>query len=108
MKGESFQGKRYIGFVRSATGDSADERKQLESIKAFGEQHKVLHVQDVILESGADLKKQLHALVARKKDADDFDILVVQDNSRLGRGGPVEMSALFQQFRVAGVRVLNS
>ena len=94
MKYAHLQGRRYVSLVRCSTDEQADTSPadQAAVLRAFGDEHGMVHAgDDVVLEgvSGSmpGNRDDIARIVARKQARDDFDVLLVQDTSRLTRGG---------------------
>src|SRR5215470_1674887 len=93
MSYENLRGKRYINLVRCSTDKQTDTSipSQLKLLNAFAQQHGMIHAADVVLEgvtgSIPGARDDIQKLIERKQRKDDFEILLVQDASRLTRGG---------------------
>src|SRR3974377_1381347 len=92
MGRKNLRGKRYIGLARCSSPGQVDTRidKQLRLIENFGREqgmHCVDRITLGVTGSVPGARSDLDELVQRKKDQDDFDIVVVQDLSRLTRSG---------------------
>src|SRR5262249_9452715 len=105
-------GKRYIALVRCSTDGQKDTSipDQLALLGAFAEKHQMMRVDDVLLEgvSGSlpGKRTDLDALIARKRDANDYDVLLVQDSTRLTRGGVEHGAKVEYDFAAVGVRIV--
>ena len=105
-------GRRYIAYARCAArdGSAAKLELQIQLIHRFGKQRAMRCVDEVRLSgvSGATsaLRSDLRALLARKRDRDDFDVLIVEDLARLTRAGIAGISEITAEFEKCGVRIL--
>jgi hypothetical protein len=112
MKGSKLNGKRYINLVRCSTHGQADTSidDQLNVNKAFATQHGMVHVDDVVLEgvtgSIPGARRDIGQILERKATRDDFEILLVQDPSRLTRGGALHGASIEYDLRSAGIKVV--
>jgi hypothetical protein len=109
---EELMGKRYIGLVRCSTDGQKDTSipDQLALLRGFADKHGMIHVDDV-LRGGVSGSKpgnrtDLDELVARKRDRNDYDILLVQDTTRLTRGGVEHGAKIEFEFTKVGVRIV--
>jgi len=86
-------GKRYINLVRCSTDQQTETSipAQLDLLNEFAATRGMIHVDDVILDGVSGSKPgnrdDLQALIERKKQRHDFDVLLVQTEDRLTRGG---------------------
>ena len=112
MKNPNLQGKRYISLVRCSTASQADTsiEDQLVVVDAFAREHEMVHVGDVMLEgvSGSipGNRSDIDQLIARKRDRNGFDVLLVQDTTRLTRGGPKHGAKIEFDLESAGIEVV--
>lgn len=110
MSGRKHEGKRYVCLVRCSTHEQTETSiaDQLALLHAFARQHGMIHAGgDVELDgvsgSHPGARTDIEQVTQRKRTANDFDVLLVQDMSRLTRGG-VEHGAKLE-FDVAAVGV---
>ncbi len=107
---DGLRGKRYIRLVRCSTKGQADTsiNDQLALLAAFAQRYEMVHVDDLILEgvSVSTPKTFVDDLIARKKSRNDFDVVLIQDTSRLTRGGSQHGSKLEWDLRAAGIQVV--
>lgn len=113
MKGRTeLCGRRYIGLIRCSTTQQSDTSipDQIKVLRAFGVEHEMVHVDDVVLDgvSGSTLgaRTDIAQIILRKINADDFDVLLVQDMSRFTRGGAEHGMKLEYDLNVAGIDVI--
>ena len=112
MDQRALQGKCYIGLLRCSTHGQADTSivDQRRVLEAFARDQGLVHVDDVVLGgvSGSlpGARDDIPQLIERKKRADDFDLLVVQDTSRLTRAGIKHVHHLEWMLNSAGIKVL--
>lgn len=102
-----------MSLVRCSTDEQADTSPadQAAVLRAFGDEHGMVHAgDDVVLEgvSGSmpGNRDDIARIVARKQARDDFDVLLVQDTSRLTRGGARHGNAVAWELGKAGVEVV--
>ena len=106
------KGKRYINLVRCSTDRQSDTSipDQLKLLDAFAEQHGMAHVDDVSLDgvtgSIPGARSDVEQLIRRKRERDDFDVLLVQDTSRLTRGGAEHGMKIQYDLKAAGIRLV--
>lgn len=109
---ESLRGKRYIAYARCACkqGSTQSLRRQLSLIRQFGDRLKMRCVDEVRFPglNGLTplLRWDLSLLLARKCNEDDYDVLVMEDATRLTRAdGAAKLEALFMHCGVQIVYV---
>jgi len=109
---KALRGKRYIAYARCATkqGSTQSMRRQLRLIREFGDRHKMRCVAES-RNPGIDgytlaLRPDLYRLLIRKCDQDDYDVLVMEDLSRLSRAEPPRIERLQALFTVCGVQIV--
>ncbi len=85
--------------------------KQVERLRDFAQRSKLLVVDEVRLENrsaqDAETRTALEALHTRKRDQNDFDVVVTSDLSRLSRDGFCHVMNLVTRFAKVGVGVLT-
>src|SRR5436190_22205622 len=90
---ERLRGKRFIAIVRCSTFGQADTSipDQLRLIREFAQRYGMIEVEAISLDglSGSipGNRDDLQKLLNRKRDQDDFDLVLLQDTTRLTRGG---------------------
>ncbi len=111
MKEDSLSGTRYIMLVRCSTKDQADTSidDQVKVLRKFADEHHMQYVDEVRLVgvsgSRPGARHDLEDLLRRKRERDDFEVLLVQDVSRLTRSGARHASKLEYDLAVAGIMV---
>lgn len=114
MNREKLQGKRYIGLLRCSSPGQKDTsiQDQRRLLDAFGQEHGMVCVDHVSLEgvSGSvpGNRTDIQELVARKQTKDDFDVLLVQDTSRLTRAGVHHAHRIQSELNAVGIDVVFS
>ncbi len=106
----ALRGKRYIAYARccSKQGSTQSLGRQLRLIRQFGERFKMRCV-DESRHPGLNgitplLRWDLCVLLARKCNQDDYDVLIMEDPSRLTRAdGAGRLEALFM---CCGVKIV--
>lgn len=106
------QNRRCIALVRCSTGKQSKNSfpQQQEWLKTFAEENGMVYVGDRMeARSASQTRKRpdLDYLFKRKDTKDDFDTVLVQDLSRLTRGGLKHGLRLFFKFEDAGIRVVS-
>lgn len=99
---ESLRGKRYIAYARCASkqGSTQSLRRQLHLVRQFGDRLRMRCVDEMRFPglNGLTplLRPDLSLLLARKCNEDDYDVLVMEDATRLTRAdGAGRLEALF-------------
>ncbi len=98
----ALRGKRYIAYARCASkqGSTQSLRRQLRLIRQFGDRFRMRCV-DEVRHPGLNghtplLRWDLSALLDRKCNQDDYDVLIMEDPARLTRAdGASRLEALF-------------
>jgi hypothetical protein len=97
--------RRCVLFVRGATANS-----QLKKLRRLARARRMGIVDEVCLQDISSTDSQLHdtieGLIERKQMNDDFDVIVVTNLDRLGRG-VLEGLARLMNLRKAGINVLT-
>jgi hypothetical protein len=105
-------GKRYVNLIRCSTFQQSDTSipDQQKLLDAFGNQHGMTHVDDVILDgvsgSTPGSRTDIDMITTRKKERNDFDTLLVQDMSRFTRSGAEHGMKLLYDLNAAGIEVV--
>lgn len=109
------RGKRYIALARCSTRGQADTSidDQLRLIRRFADENAMVEVDVVRLEgvSGSvaqNLDRVVSGLIARKTEAHDYDVLVVQDASRFSRAGAGHSAKLKYDLECIGIQVVSA
>lgn len=112
MKTEkSFKGKRYIALARCSSQGQIDTSidEQLRLIENFGRQQGMVCVGTVALGgltgSVPGIRQDIDELVRRKQENNDFEVVVIQDASRLTRSGSLHGMHILYRLRSIGVQV---
>src|SRR5687768_12619875 len=109
---ERLRGKRFVGIVRCSTAGQADTSipDQLKVIRTFAERYGLIEVEIIMLEgvSGSipGNRQDLQALLDRKRARDDFEVVLLQDTTRLTRGGTMHGMKTEFDFRAAGIEIV--
>jgi len=113
MQNRNLEGRSYINLVRCSTDQQADTSipDQLRVLHALGRQLGCIHAgNDTILDgvsgSRPGARSDIEAIIRRKKEKDDFDVLLVQDMSRLTRGGVEHGNKVEFDLYAAGIEVV--
>ena len=93
MGSKKLQGKRFIALARCSSPGQVDTSidEQLRLIENFGRENGMRCVDRITLGvtgSVPGARTDLDELVRRKKEQDDFDVVLIQDATRLTRSGP--------------------
>ncbi len=105
-------GKRYIAYARCACSHRATAKldRQIRAIHEFAGGHGMRCVGKVRLAGvggGAPaMREDLQKLLARKREQDDFDVLVIEDCARLTRAGITEGQQIETEFARCGVQIV--
>ena len=108
----SNKGKKYLCFARCSTAQQADTSipDQLRLLRAFGDENEMVFVDQVVLDgvtgSIAGARSDIEQIIARKNNRNDFEVLLVQDMSRLTRVGAEHGMKLEYDLNAAGVEVI--
>ena len=107
-----YVGKRYLSHVRCSTTQQSDTSipDQLKLLRAFGDEQGMIYTDSIVLDgvtgSVPGARTDIDQIIARKKTADDFDVLLVQDMSRFTRGGAEHGMKLEYDLNAAGIEVI--
>ena len=112
MADRAYRGKRYIAYARSAYPHGAEVRLQgqIDCIRQFGDRFG-MHCVDEVRLAGVSgyapaLRDDLRRLLARKRERDDFDVLVMEDFARLTRAGFLDNTEVEAEFSRRGVMIV--
>ena len=106
-----WNGKRFICLVRQPNDAQGNDsvRTQLEFLRVECEKRGMTFVDQVVLERVSESKPgertDLDELSRRKRERDDYDVLVVQKNDRLTRGGATHAAWIKYEFAKLGVEL---
>lgn len=112
MRTKKLQGKRFIALARCSSPGQVDTSidEQLRLIENFGRDHGMRCVDRISLGvtgSVPGARSDIDELVQRKKEQDDFDVVVVQDATRLTRSGPAHGMHILFELRSVGADVVS-
>ena len=113
IKSSPYAGQNAIIWVRQSTKEQSDSscNDQAAVIAAFAKHHGIAIIDRVTLDgvSGSSSKvgERIDEIIRRKQLRDDFDLLIVQDLSRLTRGGVVTGNHLQYRLAEAGIELLS-
>jgi len=109
---KNYAGRRYLCLARCSTAQQADTSipDQLKLLRAFGDEQGMQFVDQIVLDgvtgSVPGARNDIEQIIQRKKSADDFDTLLVQDMSRFTRVGAEHGMKLEYDLNAAGVEVV--
>jgi hypothetical protein len=112
MKKPELKGKRYIALARCSSKGQADTsiEDQLGVIAAFARNNEMIHVDSIMLEgvtgSVPGARSDIDSLIERKKLHDDFEVVVVQDTTRLTRSGPQHAASVEYSLGCSGIELV--
>ena len=105
-------GKRCINLVRCSTDQQAETSipAQLELLYKFATAMGMTHVDDIVLDGVSGSKpgnrEDIQQLIARKQSKNDFEVLLVQTEDRLTRGGPAHAMWIQQELIRNGIQIV--
>ena len=111
-RNEALRGKRYIAYARCAAKDGSEPklREQVRLIRHFGDSLDMQCVDEVRLACVSGwlpaMRTDLRELLARKRQKDDYDVLIMEDFARLTRTGPNGSLEIEAEFGNCGVRIV--
>lgn len=106
------EGKRYINLIRCSSAHQGDTSipDQLQLLQQFAQSQGMIHVDNVILDgvSGSipGARVDIEQLIHRKLEKDDFEVILLQDMSRLTRGGAEHAGKIEFDLRAVGIEIL--
>lgn len=109
---QGYRGKRYIAYARCAAEDGAASKlqEQVRLIREFGDSLDMQCVDEVQLAgvSGGPpaLRDDLRRLLTRKREQDDFEVLIMEDFARLTRTGLAGRMDIETEFANCGVQIV--
>lgn len=109
---EDLRGKTYIAYARCAAADGSAPklREQIRLIRQFGDSLGMRCADEVELAGVGGwmpaLRPDLCALLARRRQRGDFEVLVVEDHARLTRTGIEGLAEIEVAFASAGVQIV--
>ena len=105
-------GKRYVAYARCATTENATTKldRQIQAIHQFADRHAMRCVGEVRL-AGVNgrtpvMRDDLCDLLARKRQQNDFDVLIMEDVSRLTRADLTDTRQVQAEFARCGVQIV--
>jgi hypothetical protein len=115
MNDVSLKGKRFIALARCSTRGQAESSldDQMRLIRRFAADNGMIEIAEIRLEgvSGSvaeNLDRVIAGLIKRKAEANDYDVLVVQDASRFSRAGAGHSAKLRYDLERAAVEVISA
>jgi DNA invertase Pin-like site-specific DNA recombinase len=111
-EGYNYTNKRYIALVRAsdATEGTTSTQAQLAMLHARAAELKMIPMAEIILDgvtgSMPGKRTDMDELLRRKKEQNDFEVLVVQRLDRLTRSGPNHGAWFEYECQRAGIRLL--
>lgn len=112
MEKNGLQGKRCIALARCSTPGQIDTSidEQLNLLEQFARDQQMVIVDRITLGGVSGSipanRHELDVLVQRRTERQDFDVLLVQDPTRLTRSGPAHGLYIVHKLRSVGVRVV--
>ncbi len=112
MKERNLHGKRYIALARCSSAAQSDTSIAAQNalVEAFGREHGMICVDTVELAgvtgSVPGVRTDIDQLIQRKKEQDDFDVVLLQDATRFTRSGPAHGLKLLYDLRAAELEVV--
>jgi hypothetical protein len=112
MKEKNLQGKRYIALVRCSSAAQSDTSIDAQNaiVAAFARENGMVCVGTVELAgvSGSvpGIRTDIDQLIERKRQQEDFDVVLLQDATRFTRSGPAHGMKLLYDLRAAGLEVV--
>lgn len=109
---EDLRGKTYIAYARCAAADGSAPklREQIRLIRQFGDSLGMRCADEVALAGVSGwlpaLRPDLGALLARRRERSDFEVLIVEDHARLTRTGMEGLAEIEVAFASAGVQIV--
>lgn len=115
MKGDSYErlrGKRAIVLLRCSTIGQADTSipDQLKAITAFAEKYGVVIIQVITLAgvsgSRPGMRSDIDAIIAKKRESNNFELLLVYDVSRITRSGVMHGASIECALQGEGIETV--
>jgi len=107
----ALRGRRYIAYARCAAVEGSERklREQIRLIRQFADRLGIQCVDEVRLAGVSGwrpvMRADLRKLLARKREKDDYDVLIVTDVARLTRTGLEGLMEIEAEFG-GGVRIV--
>lgn len=111
-KTDRYHNKRFISLVRQSndTDGTTSTEAQCQWMRQEGEARGMGHVEDLILDgvtgSLPGNRQDIEDLLQRKRERDDFDVLLIQRCDRLTRGGSDHAGWLHHEAAKVGIEIL--
>ena len=109
----TLKGKRYINLVRCSTDQQAETSipAQLELLNRYAADQGMIHTDaDIVLDGVSGSKPgnrdDIQQIIERKQKLNDFDILLVQTEDRLTRGGAQHAMWIQQELTRHGIQIV--
>ncbi len=109
---DPLRGRRYIAYARCASPEDAERQlqDQVRRIQEFGDGRDMKCVGEVRL-AGVNgcvpvMRPDLRELLDRKRQRDDYDVLIMVDYARLTRARPESSLEIENAFGQCGVRIV--
>lgn len=105
-------GTRYIAYARCAAPDLATDKleRQIQAAHQLGDELGMTCVGEVRLAGVSAgppaMRGDLRRILTRKREQDDFDVLIMDDFARLTRAGLNEGLQVEAEFASCGVRIM--
>jgi hypothetical protein len=112
MRERKLQGKRYVALVRCSSTAQSDTsiHAQEELLAAFARENGMFCAGTVELAgvtgSVPGIRSDIDRLIERKRQGDDFEVVLLQDATRFTRSGPAHGLKLLYELRAAGLEVV--
>jgi Recombinase/Resolvase, N terminal domain len=109
---DRWRGKRYISQVRQSNDSegTTSTQAQLKWMHAEGDRLGMIHVGDIVLNgltgSLPGKRTDLDTLLKRKRECNDFDILLIQKCDRLTRSGSDHAGWFHHEAAKAGIEIM--
>src|SRR5687768_16117877 len=109
---ERLSGKRCIALVRCSTLKQANTSipDQISAIQAFAEEYGLIIIDIIILEgvsgSRPGNREDIPQIITRKREINDFEVLLIHDTTRLTRGGMKHGSKIEWELEAEGIEIV--
>jgi DNA invertase Pin-like site-specific DNA recombinase len=112
MKEMPLKGKRYLNWVRCSSTKQSDTSisDQLALLNEFATRHGMVHIDDILVDgvtgSVPGARRDFKELIRRKESRNDFDVVLLQDTSRLTRAGNLHGAKVEFDLAAVGVKLV--
>ncbi len=112
MKGKKLEGKRYIELTRCSSAGQIDTSIDAQHVlvEQYAREHGMVRAGVVELAgvSGSipGIRTDIDQIICRKREQDDFEVLLLQDCTRFTRAGTAHGMSMIYELRAAGVQVV--